>query len=80
MDFTTRYFVNMKNQKTFPELVFAVLINEIEPRQKKFGVTIPAAIAGSIVKMEHTGIITRKETRLLLDHLFEAEKKEKENV
>ena len=60
----------IKKRKSFPELCSTVLINEIIPREKKYGVKVPPRSVGLIVKDEHDGKITRKETRELLDKMF----------
>lgn len=57
-------------KKTISELCFVILINEIEPRQKQYGAYVPPDLTGRVVRAEFDGIITRKETRLILDELF----------
>ena len=56
--------------KKLAKLVSQILISEVVPRQIRYGVDIPHGQAGQIARAEFDGIITREETRMILDELF----------
>ena len=55
---------------TFPQLCYKVLINDVEPRVKKYGFHPPAVFVGALVKLEHEKIIARKQLREYLDEFY----------
>jgi hypothetical protein len=58
-------------QRTFPELCFVILMNEIEPRKEKYGFYIPALVAHKLSMDEFNGVSSRKVTREKLDQVYE---------
>ena len=60
-------------KRTFEQLCSVILINEIEPRAKKFGAYPPSQLAGLIAFAEHEGATTRMDTRRYLDRFYEVE-------
>lgn len=64
--------------KKFAKKVFVILQNEVWPREKKYDVKINPTDVALPIRMEHEGIINRKETRIMLDTLFEAAKNAKQ--
>ena len=55
---------------TFPELCYKILINDVEPRVKKYGFHPPAALVGILMRLEYDKIITRKQLREYLDNFY----------
>ena len=57
-------------ERTLPQLCYVILINEIEPRNKKYKKTIDPKVASFLVKLEFNKVITRKQLREELDILY----------
>ena len=57
-------------EKTFPQLCCVILMNEIEPRNKKYKKIIDPEVTGFLAKLEFNKLITRKQLREELDILY----------
>ena len=60
-------------KRTWPQHCCVILLNEIEPRVKRYGLRLNDGAlhqAAAIAWVEYNGETTRKQTREMLDSLF----------
>lgn len=57
--------------KVYSNIVAKILINEILPRQKKYGIIIPSEVMTIVAIREYFGEINRHTTRQILNKVCE---------
>lgn len=56
-------------QKTFEQIAYTILINEILPRNNKYNLCIHPKVGRHLSTLEYHKLISRKQTREILDNI-----------
>lgn len=58
-------------KRSWPSLCAVICINEVFPREKKYGFYIPPDICGALARLEYEGLITRRGLRRAYDKFYQ---------